>query len=115
MRISYGSQDREDNKQLVRQANTFIHEFLTYIQPGRLLVDVLPILKHVPSWLPGAGWKHALREIADMKESVTREPFERSKERIVCWSWAKWDTNINVSLRRGLGSRTTALPISQPS
>jgi hypothetical protein len=83
MRISYGSKDREYNKQLVQRANTFIHEFLFYIQPGRLLVDVLPSLKHVPSWLPGAGWKKALRQIACMKESVTREPFEQAKERVV--------------------------------
>ena len=25
--------------------------------PGAFWVDVLPILKYVPEWMPGAGWK----------------------------------------------------------
>ncbi|KAH6879360.1 O-methylsterigmatocystin oxidoreductase [Coprinopsis sp. MPI-PUGE-AT-0042] len=83
MRVSYGSDDRQYNRHLVHQADGFIHEFMEYLKPGRLLVDVLPSLRHVPSWLPGAGWKRSLKKITQMKETVTMEPFKQSKERLV--------------------------------
>ncbi|KAH6919036.1 cytochrome P450 [Coprinopsis sp. MPI-PUGE-AT-0042] len=82
MRISYGSEDLEYNRHLVHQADTLVQEFMIYTQPGRLLVDILPWLRHVPSWVPGAGWKHALRNIYNLKETVSREPFKQSKERL---------------------------------
>lgn len=85
MRVSYGSGDREYPKHLVHQADSFLRKFLFNIQPGRLLVDVFPSLRFVPSWLPGAGWKHTLGHISLMKETVTREPFEQSKKRLVRW------------------------------
>lgn len=55
------------------------------MQPGRWLVDVLPWLRFVPSWVPGAGFQ---RIAAGMKERMSRLdliPFNWAKEQIVSY------------------------------
>jgi len=37
-------------------------EFARTLSPGRHLVDFLPLLKNVPSWVPGTGWQKAAAE-----------------------------------------------------
>lgn len=53
------------------------------MQPGKWFVDVLPWLRFVPAWMPGAGFQ---RKAADAKERLSRLdriPFNWCKEQIV--------------------------------
>ncbi|KAH6899256.1 O-methylsterigmatocystin oxidoreductase [Coprinopsis sp. MPI-PUGE-AT-0042] len=105
MRAAYGSEDYQYNKQLIHQANTFNLESMASLKTGALFVGIVHSLRHVPSWLPGAGWKHALRKIALLGERVKTEPFETAKERF----------NTGVQQDQGLNAATKLIADLPPA
>ncbi|KAH6917898.1 cytochrome P450 98A3 [Coprinopsis sp. MPI-PUGE-AT-0042] len=70
IRISYGFEDVEYNKTLVKQAETLASGFSESIIPGRYLVNALPFLRHVPSWFPGAGFKNKIESLAVVSDNT---------------------------------------------
>jgi hypothetical protein len=83
IRAAYGSQDEHYNRKLIHAATAFNEEAVNSVRPGRYLVSIVHALRYVPSWLPGAGWKCTLQNIARLGEQVTGEPFRSAKERFV--------------------------------
>lgn len=51
--------------------------------PGAYMVDMLPILKYVPSWMPGAGFKRKAKEWKKVTDAVLEAPFEAMRREIV--------------------------------
>jgi len=82
MRISYGSGDYEYNQQLSENARRLIDGNAWYLTPGNLLAETFPVLRHVPSWFPGAGWKRGLEAIAKLSDQIIAGPFDDTKERL---------------------------------
>ncbi|KAG6881030.1 hypothetical protein C0995_003306, partial [Termitomyces sp. Mi166 len=73
LRISHGYEVKENNDPFVELADKATEQFSLATAPGAWLVDVLPILRHVPSWFPGAGFKRTAREwAATLAEMVDR-------------------------------------------
>ncbi|KAF8208093.1 cytochrome P450 [Mycena galopus ATCC 62051] len=44
-------------------------------RPGAYLVDLLPILKYVPEWFPGASFQTVAREGRELSEELQNKPF----------------------------------------
>ncbi|QRV85553.1 cytochrome P450 family protein [Ceratobasidium sp. AG-Ba] len=44
--------------------------------PSNFLVNVFPMLVHVPGWMPGAGWKRAAQKWREQQESTTNAAYE---------------------------------------
>ncbi|KAI0297971.1 cytochrome P450 [Russula brevipes] len=62
MKITYGHTVRSTDELYVRLAEEAGTDTATSGSPGSVLVDFFPALKHIPTWMPGAGFKrHALR------------------------------------------------------
>ncbi|KAI0298977.1 cytochrome P450 monooxygenase [Multifurca ochricompacta] len=62
MKITYGHTVCSTDELYVRLAEEAGTDTVTSGSPGSMLVDFFPALKHIPTWLPGAGFKrHALR------------------------------------------------------
>ncbi|KAJ7288668.1 cytochrome P450 [Mycena rebaudengoi] len=58
LHLTYGYKIKEDGDDpLVNLADKALLEFSEITRPGAFLVDVLPILKYIPDWFPGAGFK----------------------------------------------------------
>ncbi|TFY80876.1 hypothetical protein EWM64_g3141 [Hericium alpestre] len=55
--ISHGYQVKEDKDTFTTTAEQAVEGFSKSTEPGAFLVDVLPILRYVPDWLPGSGWR----------------------------------------------------------
>ncbi|KAI8992762.1 cytochrome P450 [Trametes punicea] len=55
--VTYGKRVNSLDDQLVRVAERGIESSNATGSPGSMLVDFFPILKHIPSWFPGAGFK----------------------------------------------------------
>ncbi|OCH90935.1 cytochrome P450 [Obba rivulosa] len=55
--ISHGYCIREENDHLITISRRANDDFAALTVPGAFAADFLPILKHVPAWFPGAGWK----------------------------------------------------------
>ncbi|THU80027.1 cytochrome P450 [Dendrothele bispora CBS 962.96] len=51
--------------------------------PGAFLVDMLPFLKYVPEWFPGAGFKKKAKKWSELRIKMTEKPFIAAKKQIV--------------------------------
>ncbi|OAX32518.1 cytochrome P450 [Rhizopogon vinicolor AM-OR11-026] len=52
------------------------------MKPGRWLVDVFPILRFIPSWFPGAGFKRDAVVWREQMSELDRKPHAWAKEQI---------------------------------
>ena len=50
---------------------------------GLYLVDILPILRHVPSWVPGAGFQKQAKVFRELQEDFRQLPYEETIRNIV--------------------------------
>ncbi|KAJ7128403.1 cytochrome P450 [Mycena epipterygia] len=83
MRIAYGLEIRPSNDSYVALAKQAIHSFSVAHIPGRFLVDSIPILKYVPSWLPGAEFKRKARRWRVLARAIADTPFAEAKQNMV--------------------------------
>lgn len=58
-------------------------QFSELTRPGAFLVDVLPFLRHVPSWFPGGGYKNELKAWTMTVEEMADMPHEFVKQQMV--------------------------------
>ncbi|RXW11737.1 hypothetical protein EST38_g14119 [Candolleomyces aberdarensis] len=79
MRTAYGFDDIRQNESLIHNAERVILELSEALVPGRFLVNNLPILRYVPSWFPGAGFKKQFKEMAQLNFKTRYPPFEEAK------------------------------------
>ncbi|GJE91218.1 cytochrome P450 [Phanerochaete sordida] len=95
IRLVYGVEVSDKDDALVHLAADFGRLTGEATTPGRWLVDAFPILRHVPAWLPGAGFKRwAMRAKARM-DAFACVPYEMAKDKIAkgeitpCWTAEK--------------------------
>ncbi|KAJ7286148.1 cytochrome P450 [Mycena rebaudengoi] len=97
LEITYGYTVEGDDDSIVRMVDNVMEEFSASIAPGAFLVDLIPILKYVPSWMPGAGFQRKAKLWATHLSEMIEVPFE-----FVLSSMAKGTTQdsfVSVSLR----------------
>lgn len=58
-------------------------QFSEFTRPGAFLVDVLPVLRHFPSWFPGAGFKAKVPAWAKTMNDMADVPLEFVKDQMV--------------------------------
>ena len=70
MQAVYGLTPKDKDDEILalnyEGAEIFIEAFI----PGKYLVESLPILRYIPTWFPGAGFK---RQAAVWREAATRQ------------------------------------------
>lgn len=54
--------------------------------PGSFLVDLIPALKYVPSWFPGAGFKKKAAHWAQVNRDVVELPFNHVAQKMASTS-----------------------------
>ncbi|KAF8143310.1 cytochrome P450 [Mycena galopus ATCC 62051] len=76
LHLTYGYKIKEEgNDPLVDLADKAILEFSDITRPGAFfLVDIMPILKYVPSWFPGAGFKRLAKEYTKSCDELADVP-----------------------------------------
>lgn len=89
--VAYGLDIKPKDDPYIQTAERGVHPLVAAAVPGAFLVDMLPILKYVPEWMPGAGFQKKAREWARLAMTMVDMPYEACKERIVCsFSGATW-------------------------
>lgn len=78
--VSYGLEVLPQNDPFIESAENGIATVNIAGQPGAFLVDMVPILEHVPSWFPGAGFKHKAKEWSQYADEILERPFKALKE-----------------------------------
>ena len=84
MRISYGIEVKDEDDQYVAAVETGVATFNEAFVPGAFLVETFPILKHIPDWFPGAGFKRTVAAWKDIAHNMRDAPFEKTME-----SWVR--------------------------
>ncbi|KAI0333733.1 cytochrome P450 [Cubamyces sp. BRFM 1775] len=80
LKIVYGIDvDNGDERLAISRAAT---EAVAEATPGRSIVDVFPILRHIPSWLPGASFQKQLARCKIANDRLKDELFNEVKEAI---------------------------------
>ncbi|KAI0060603.1 cytochrome P450 [Artomyces pyxidatus] len=81
LQLAYGYKIQEQDDPFVTNADTATDQFSRTTAPGAFLVDVFPLLRFVPEWIPGAGWKRTAARWAAGTKKMCDEPFEWAKRR----------------------------------
>ncbi|KAJ7764633.1 cytochrome P450 [Mycena maculata] len=74
MMIGLGYQITE-NDEFVRIAEAAQLAMVSAARPGAYLVDLLPILKYIPEWFPGASFQKVARQGRELSQELQNKPF----------------------------------------
>ncbi|KAF8526656.1 cytochrome P450 [Hysterangium stoloniferum] len=103
LEIAYGIQVLPENDPYITLITEAVTTSVIAAQPGAFLVDIFPILKYVPEWVPGAGFKRKARIWRTLIMKMVNVPFQAAKD-----IWEKGSTvpSLAASLFEDLNSRT---------
>ncbi|KAJ7016900.1 cytochrome P450 [Mycena alexandri] len=82
LKFAYGIDVLPQNDPYVTLAHKAIHAFSVGAVPGSYLVDSFPILKHIPRWFPGAGFKRQAEEWRKLARDMSELPFAETKRQM---------------------------------
>ena len=82
MEIMYGMRTKPEDP-YVDNAKKAIEGFNEAAVPGKFLVESFPVMKHIPSWFPGAGWKRQGLNWRDNNREVRLNAFNIVKDQMV--------------------------------
>lgn len=80
LQVTYGIQIKEEDDPYVKIAEHGEEGFTTAAVPGAFMVDSFPILKYVPEWMPGAGFKKKAREWRESATIMRERPYKTAKD-----------------------------------
>ncbi|KAF5338671.1 hypothetical protein D9758_018031 [Tetrapyrgos nigripes] len=78
--IAYGIEVQPENDPFVAIAERAMQAAANAINRGSYLVDQLPVLKHIPDWVPGAGFKRQAKEWNKHCSAMATVPLKFVKE-----------------------------------
>ncbi|PCH41346.1 cytochrome P450 [Wolfiporia cocos MD-104 SS10] len=96
LKMAYGYQVKHGQDELVDLVDRAVDGFSITTTPGAFLVDTFPILKHVPSWMPGAGWKRKARDWAAELQKMYDAPYEFTKKQMAAGTAITSFTSTNL-------------------
>lgn len=78
--FAHGTISNVDHPLITRINAATDHQFTAQVQ-GRFWVDYLPALKHLPTWVPGMGWKRRALQWREQVNALYLELWETTKAR----------------------------------
>ncbi|KDQ59121.1 hypothetical protein JAAARDRAFT_127559 [Jaapia argillacea MUCL 33604] len=82
MDIAYGIRVSGENDKYARAAADALASVSEAGVPGKFLVDLIPILKYVPAWVPGADFQKKAAYWRELKDRFINDPFKAVKDAI---------------------------------
>ena len=83
MKIAYGIEVQESDDPYILVGEETMRGVNEAGIPGAFWVDLLPLLKYVPSWFPGAGFQKKATHWREVNKALTESPFRYVKEQLV--------------------------------
>ncbi|KAJ2919895.1 hypothetical protein MD484_g610, partial [Candolleomyces efflorescens] len=78
MSLAYGIPVKAHGDPHLEFSELSVRTVLEETTPGSNFVDVLPLLKYIPSWFPGAGFRRRAKELYYMSEKFRTAPFDQA-------------------------------------
>ncbi|KAF8202965.1 cytochrome P450 [Pholiota molesta] len=83
LQAAYGYEVKGENDFYIDLVHKAMQPLLLVVHAsGKFLVEFLPALKHIPAWMPGAGFKRKARVWAKNTRDLRNLPFQKVKESI---------------------------------
>ncbi|KAJ7088893.1 cytochrome P450 [Mycena belliarum] len=82
MLVTYGIDVDATENRYVQLAEEAMYGISVASLPGRFLVDTIPALKYVPSWVPGAQFKRMAQHWRESADELVETPFAQTKQDI---------------------------------
>ncbi|KAH9886935.1 cytochrome P450 [Cubamyces lactineus] len=79
MEITYGHRIHSMDDEYVKLARNATVETVLAGSPGSMLVDFFPVLKNIPTWMPGAGFKRNAFKVRGLVRALMDAPYNMVK------------------------------------
>lgn len=83
MSITYGLEIQPEHDPHIEAAEKAVEALANVPYAGAFMVDIFPSLKHVPCWMPGAGFKRKAKEWKKLALDSLNKPFNTLKAEMV--------------------------------
>ena len=103
MSVTYDIKIKDSNDPYILKADEALDGMLQAGIPGAFLVDLIPILKYVPAWFPGAGFKRKASHWSKVNADVVEKPFQFVAEQVVMSLSARYLHLCVIMYIRNLG------------
>ncbi|KAF8139522.1 cytochrome P450 [Mycena galopus ATCC 62051] len=80
MSIVYGYEVKLRNDRFVALSENAMKKLTGSFFPSAAAVNTFPILRYLPSWMPGAGFQHFAAECHQLTEEMRKVPFDFVKQ-----------------------------------
>ncbi|EFI27854.1 O-methylsterigmatocystin oxidoreductase [Coprinopsis cinerea okayama7 len=80
--VTYGVETESPTEEFVKYTNEVSVGFGSAALPGSFLVDNIPLLKYVPSWFPGAGFKRFAAYHGEVAQRAKHRPYNHVLKKI---------------------------------
>ncbi|KAF9448958.1 cytochrome P450 [Macrolepiota fuliginosa MF-IS2] len=87
MNVAYGYQVGSEEDEFVHLLEKSFELSGSLNVPGKFWVEFFPLLRHVPEWFPGAGFKRLAKSIAGQMDQTNYIPFNWAKSQIATGSY----------------------------
>jgi len=84
--MTYGLPVQRQRDPLILFAEKALGGSAAAASPGRFFVNIIPWLRYIPDWMPGAGFKRLGKEIMKDLVQLREEPYQDALRLIVCFS-----------------------------
>ncbi|KAH8077107.1 cytochrome P450 [Cristinia sonorae] len=79
VRVAYGARDASQLREYVDLAERALETSRRFLVPGAFLVELFPVLRYLPSWLPGGDGKRFAEAYRPVVVEVQNKPFNEVK------------------------------------
>ena len=112
MKIVYGIAVHEADDPYISLAEDVFKGFTEAGIPGAFLVDMIPILKYVPSWFPGAGFQKKAARWRDSLNAMSEKPFRHVQEQLVQVQFLRAHGSLLTMIMQKNGKATPSVSAS---
>jgi hypothetical protein len=84
--MTYSINIRPYNDPYIKIVEEAVRSATELLIPGAFLVDIIPILKYVPEWFPGAKFHHTAAMARKLAVKMVNTMFSATEELMVCYS-----------------------------
>ena len=79
----YGMEVTQMDDYYIHTAEVAVSAVATVLVPGKFWLEFMPLLKGIPSWVPGAYFKRYIEKFAPEVNKMIDEPFDAVKQDMV--------------------------------